>query len=169
MAQAYGEETGKMMSYFTGTFGLPPYANLTVVETEAGAPNGYAAPGMIFLAPRRHYQDRWPPAAGQRGFAPVVGGDGFAHHPQSPVADQRAGGLFRTAVDGARRRRGRHGNAACTASMVEALTVDNVPIIQSARLEDYSPELWALTGSKGAVGREHAALRRWATTSSLRC
>ena len=34
---------------------------------------------------------------------------------------------------------------------VEALTVDDVPIIQSARLEDYSPELWALTGSKGAA------------------
>ena len=30
-----------MMSYFTGMFGLPPYANLTVVETEDGAPNGY--------------------------------------------------------------------------------------------------------------------------------
>ncbi len=40
------------MSYFTGIYGLPPYANLTVVETEAGAPNGYAAPGMVFLAPR---------------------------------------------------------------------------------------------------------------------
>ena len=35
--------------------------------------------------------------------------------------------------------------------MVEALTVDNVPVIQAARLEDYSPELWALTGSKGAA------------------
>jgi hypothetical protein len=35
--------------------------------------------------------------------------------------------------------------------MVEALTVDNLPIIQSSRLEDYSPELWALTGSKGAA------------------
>jgi len=34
--------------------------------------------------------------------------------------------------------------------MVEALTVDNVALIQSARLEDYSPEFWALTGSKGA-------------------
>src|SRR5205085_5588880 len=33
---------------------------------------------------------------------------------------------------------------------VEALTVDNVPVIQAARLEDYSPELLALTGSKGA-------------------
>jgi len=35
--------------------------------------------------------------------------------------------------------------------MVDALTVDTVPIIQSARLEDYSPELWALSGAKGAT------------------
>ena len=28
---------------------------------------------------------------------------------------------------------------------------DNGPLIQSARLEDYSPEFWALTGSKGAA------------------
>src|SRR6185436_10997526 len=33
---------------------------------------------------------------------------------------------------------------------VEALTIDNVPVIQAARLEDYSPELLALTGSKGS-------------------
>jgi hypothetical protein len=35
--------------------------------------------------------------------------------------------------------------------MVDSLTVDTVPIIQSSRLEDYSPELWALTGAKGAT------------------
>ena len=29
--------------------------------------------------------------------------------------------------------------------------MDNVPMLQSARLEDFSPELWALTGSKGAA------------------
>ena len=46
---------------------------------------------------------------------------------------------------------GRHGDGSSASEMVEALTVDNVPIIQSARLEDYSPELWALTGSKGAA------------------
>ncbi len=32
----------------------------------------------------------------------------------------------------------------------EALTIDNIPMIQEARLEDYSPELWALSASKGA-------------------
>jgi outer membrane receptor for Fe3+-dicitrate len=52
MAQPYGDQMGKMMSYFTGLYGLPPYANLTVVETEDGAPNGYAAPGVLFLAPK---------------------------------------------------------------------------------------------------------------------
>ena len=51
MAQPYGEKIGEMMSYFTGIYGIPPYANLTVVETEAGAPNGYTAPGLLFLAP----------------------------------------------------------------------------------------------------------------------
>jgi tetratricopeptide (TPR) repeat protein len=35
--------------------------------------------------------------------------------------------------------------------MVDSLTVDTIPIIQSGRLEDYSPELWALTGAKGAT------------------
>ena len=34
---------------------------------------------------------------------------------------------------------------------VTALTVDNVPLIQTARLEDYSPEYWALSADKGAV------------------
>src|SRR5262249_35657212 len=52
MASQYGQEIGKMMAHFTGLYGLPPYANLTVVETENGAPNGYAAPGLIFLNPR---------------------------------------------------------------------------------------------------------------------
>ena len=34
---------------------------------------------------------------------------------------------------------------------VEALTVDNVPIMQASRLEDYSPEFWASTANKGAA------------------
>ena len=34
---------------------------------------------------------------------------------------------------------------------VEALTVEQPPLIQSARLEDYSPEFWAATAGKGAA------------------
>ena len=34
---------------------------------------------------------------------------------------------------------------------VEALTVTDPPMLQAARLEDYSPEFWALTAAKGAA------------------
>jgi tetratricopeptide (TPR) repeat protein len=34
---------------------------------------------------------------------------------------------------------------------VEALTVDSPPLIQISRVEDYSPEFWALTAAKGAA------------------
>src|SRR5262249_13435797 len=52
MANPYGQEAGKIMTYFTGLFGLPPYANLAIIATENGAPNGYSAPGLLFLNPR---------------------------------------------------------------------------------------------------------------------
>ena len=55
-AQPYGEETGKIMTFFTGEYGLAPQANLTLVETEDGAVNGYSAPGIVFLAPERHHE-----------------------------------------------------------------------------------------------------------------
>jgi aminopeptidase N len=34
---------------------------------------------------------------------------------------------------------------------IDALTIDNVPLIQTARMEDYSPEYWALSADKGAA------------------
>jgi hypothetical protein len=150
MAQHYGEETGKQMSYFTGMFGLPPYANLTVIETEDGAPNGYAAPGLLFLNPR-----------------------GIGHEPNGKLlANEISRQWFEELVSPASRNHLWLTNGLAAYSellwtehaagaggmesqmhdvMVEALTIDNVPIIQAARLEDYSPELWALTGSKGAA------------------
>ena len=48
----YGDETGKVLTYLTSVFGLPPQSSLTLVETEPGTPNGYAAQGLIFLSPR---------------------------------------------------------------------------------------------------------------------
>jgi len=150
MAQAYGEQTGKMMAYFGGLYGLPPYANLTLVETEEGAPNGYSAPGMIFLAPRaigkqvnskllanqtsrQWWEQLTSPTTrnhlwvenGLAAYSELV----WAEHEKGP------GGMEQQRRD----------------VFVEALTIDNVPAVQSSRLEDYSPELWALTGSKGAA------------------
>jgi tetratricopeptide (TPR) repeat protein len=36
-------------------------------------------------------------------------------------------------------------------TFIEALTLDAVPVSQSGRLEDYSPEFWAATAGKGAA------------------
>ena len=150
MAQPYGEQTGKMMTYFGGLFGLPPYANLTLVETEEGAPNGYAAPGLIFLAPRgigrqvnskllanntarQWWEELLSPTTrnhlwienGMAAYSELI----WTEHEKGPGAmEQQRRDTF-----------------------VEALTIDNVPAIQASRLEDYSPELWALTGSKGSA------------------
>jgi len=150
MAQQYGETIGQMMTHFTGMFGLPPNANLSVMETDDGAPNGYAAPGMIFLNPR---------AIGKQVSAKLLANEisrqwweelvspttrnhlwltnGFAAYSELLWAEHSAG-------PGAMEKQFHDDE-------VDALTIDNVPIIQSARMEDYSPELWALTGSKGAA------------------
>jgi tetratricopeptide (TPR) repeat protein len=150
MANAYGQETGKIMSYFTAIFGLPQYANLTLVETENGAPNGFSAPGIIFLNPRGIGRDvaiklmsnqisrQWwhvlmSPATRNHLWLT----NGFAAYSELLYAEHNTGpGALETQFRDV---------------AVEALTVDNVPVIQAARLEDYSPELWALTGSKGAA------------------
>jgi len=150
MAQAYGEETGKVMSYFTGMFGLPPSADLVLVETEAGAPNGYAGPGLLFLAPRgigqnpngkllanqitrQWFEDLVSPATRNHLWL----SNGPATYAEALWTEHASGpGALQTQMRD---------------TTVEALTVDNVPVVQSARLEDYSPELWALTGSKGAA------------------
>ena len=149
MAQAYGEQIGKTMSYFTGMFGLPPYANLTVMETEEGAPNGYAAPGLIFLAPR---------GIGRQPSARLIANQVSRQWWEDLVGPSTRNHLWLTnglaAYSELLWTEHASGPSAMETQardvMVEALTVDNVPLIQSARLEDYSPEFWALTGSKGA-------------------
>ncbi len=150
MEQQYGEQVGQMMTHFTGTFGLPPYANLAVIETEEGAPNGYSVPGMIFLNPhaigtqvgskllanqisRQWWEELVSPTT--RNHLWVT--NGLAAYSEILWTEHSSGP---GAVESQYRD-----------DMVEALTVNTVPVIQAARMEDYSPELWALTGSKGAA------------------
>jgi tetratricopeptide (TPR) repeat protein len=150
MAAAYGEETGKVMTFLTSVYGLAPQANLALVETEEGTPNGYSAPGVIFLSPR--------------GIGNNVG--------DRLLANQLARQWWGTLVSPINRdhmwlengnaryaellwEEHANGPAAFEDAMhetnIEALTVDNPPVIQSGRLEDYSPEFWATTAGKGAA------------------
>lgn len=150
MARSYGEEAGKLMADLTGTFGMPPQAALTLVETDKFTPNGYSAPGVLFLSTnaigkqvntrllanqiaRQWWGNSVSPASrnhlwlvnGMARYAELmqVEGGGGAEAMQTEIRD-----LY-----------------------VEALTIEDVPIIQSARLEDYSPEYWAVTSAKATA------------------
>jgi aminopeptidase N len=150
MANAYGAATAQMVNYFTGIYGLAPYANLTVVETVDGAPNGYAAPGILFLSPRAISKDV---------NANVLANQVARQWWEEEVSPQNRNhiwlengmALYSEALWGEHEK----GAAAMDQRMkdlaITALTVDNVPLIQTARLEDYSPEYWALSADKGAV------------------
>jgi aminopeptidase N len=119
------------------------------METEAGAPTGYAAPGMIFFAPatigNRANSKAISNAVARQWWESLVSPttrnhlwleNGMATYSELLWTEHSVGeGAMETQLHN---------------EMVGALTEDTVPVIQAARLEDYSPELWALTGSKGA-------------------
>jgi tetratricopeptide (TPR) repeat protein len=150
MAGPYGEEFAKTMTFFTDLFGIPPQRNLVVVETEAGAPNGYAAPGLVFMSPkgigatvntkvvanqvaRQWWEEQVSPATRNHMWIE----NGMARYAELLYIEHAQGsGAFDQEVHD---------------TYVTALTVDNPPLIQSARLEDYSPEYWAATAGKGAA------------------
>lgn len=150
MAQAYGEEIAKAISFFTGIYGSPPRLSLTVVETEAGAPNGYSAPGMLFLSPggigKQVNLKLVANQVSRQWFGTLVSPstrnhmwleNGLARYSEILYVEQANGsGAMQNEIHDA---------------YIEALTVDQPPMIQAARLEDYSPEYWATTGGKGAA------------------
>ncbi len=149
MGGQYGASIAAMVNYFTGLFGQVAYGNLTVVETEAGAPAGYSAPGLLFLNPRTIGRD-----VNARVLANQVSQQwwGVAVSPATRNHMWLTNGL--AAYSEGLWAEHEKGAAALEAQMktvsIEALTIDTVPMIQAARMEDYSPEYWALTGSKGA-------------------
>jgi aminopeptidase N len=150
MAQAYGQEVGKAMTYLTSVLGVPPQSSLAVVETEAGTPNGYSAPGILFLSPRSIGKQVSPRLisnqVARQWFGVLVSPttrnhmwlqNGLARYAELMYIEHLngAGALENEVRD----------------TYIEALTLDNVPVIQSGRLEDYSPEFWAATAGKGAA------------------
>ena len=150
MARAYGEEAGKQMAELTALFGLPPSAALTLVETDSNTPNGYAAPGMIFLSTKaigKEVNARLVANQASRQWwgnfvYPATRNHIWIMHSMARYAElleiEQASGPG--AVD-----------AEMKDVYVEALTVNDPPISQSGRLEDYSPEYWAVTSAKGAA------------------
>jgi len=147
---ANAAEIGKIMTHFTATCGLPPQASLSVVETGDGAPAGYAAPGIIFLAPSSLREE---PAV--RTLANQIARQwwGVLVSPESRDHIWLVNGMSRYAeMLYIEQQAGKSGfEAESKLTYIDALTVDDVPVLQAARYEDYAPEYWALTGSKGAA------------------
>jgi len=150
LAGAYGQETGKLMAFLTSLFGLPPRASLTLVETEEGAPNGYAAPEIVFLSPQgigRQVSTRilanqvsrqwWGVLLSGSTRGHIWLNNGLARYSEMLYLEQTNGpaALEAEARDVA----------------IDALTINHVPVIQTGQLEDYSPEFWAVTAAKGAA------------------
>ncbi|HVW85132.1 MAG TPA: M1 family aminopeptidase [Bryobacteraceae bacterium] len=149
-ANAYGAATAQMVNHFTSIFGLVPYANLTIVQMMDGAPNGYSAPGVLFLAPQSIAKEVntnvlanqiarqwWEIDVSPINRNHIWLENGMAKYSEALWLEHEKGAaaLEQRMKD----------------SAVTALTVDNVPLIQTSRLEDYSPEYWALSADKGAV------------------
>ena len=150
LAAPYGEETGKIVTYFSDLYGPAPQANLTIIETGDGAPNGYATEGILFLAPRSiSKQVNARVLANQiarEWWGVLVSATTRDHHWITNGAARYSELLYVEHTGG---------QAALEAEVrdtyVEALTVEEPPLIQAGRLEDYSPEYWVLTGGKGAA------------------
>jgi hypothetical protein len=150
MANTYGDETGKVMSFLTSLYGLAPQANLTLVETEDGTPNGFSAPGIIFLSPRgignqfaaRLMANQLARQWWETLVSPINRDHLWLENGNARYAellwDEHANGSSAMEQD-------------LHDTYVEAMTVDTPPLIQAGRLDDYSPEYWALTAGKGAA------------------
>lgn len=149
-AQSYGEVTGKMMTFFTSKYGLAPQAGLTLVETDGGAVNAYAAPGIIFLAPNQignPVKERVLADQVSRQWWGVLVSPTNRDHLWLLNGPARYSELIYTKFASGESAM----DTAVKETYIEALTVKNPPLIQASRLQDYSYEYWALTAAKGAA------------------
>jgi len=160
LARAYGEATGEIMANMAVRFGPPYSQNLTIVEVGDYAPEAYAAPGLIFMSPygirssvnRRvlgtqvaHQWWRSIVTPGNRSHLWLDHGLAW-YSALLEIQDSQGQETFDQEIQLTR---------------VEALTYNDIPIIQSNRLPEFSPELEALAGAKGAMVLN---MLRWVVT-----
>jgi len=150
LAREYGEAAGEMVGFYKDMFGAPYSGSLTIVESGQYSPDGYAAPGLIFLSPygmrntlnrrllARQVAHQWWRCMVTPGNRSHLWLDyGFAWY--AALLETR-NSLGEEAFD-----------QAIQETRVEALTFSEIPIIQSDRLPPFSPEIEALAGAKGAM------------------
>jgi aminopeptidase N len=138
------------MVYLTSIFGTPQQANMTVVETGSGAPAGYSAPGVLFVsssaAGREPSQRLLANQITRQWYGNLVSPAGRNHIWIANGTAKYAEILYQEHINGAGVMEGEIRDL-----YVDAMTVTDAPVLQAARFEDYSPEFFAVTGSKGAT------------------
>ena len=150
LAREYGEAAGEIINFYSGLFGAPYSKSLAIVEIDEYAPNGYWAPGMIFLNPygigpavnRRLLgtlaANQWWGALvgpGNRNHLWLV--DGLAYYSALLEIEEMEG---EEAFD-----------ARLSEARIESLTYNDIPMTQTGRLTDFSPEMHALAGARGVM------------------
>lgn len=146
----WGEHTGKVMNYLASVFGLPPVSTIALVETGPRAPGGYAAPGILFVSTgqaRRDPSDRvLANQLTRQWYGNLVSPVNRNHIWIANGMAKYAEFLYQVHLNG-----DQVVEPEIRDLYVDAMTVTEAPVLQAARYEDYSPEFFAVTGSKGAA------------------
>lgn len=150
LSQQYGETAAEMVGFYSDLYGAPYSKSLAIVEMGEFAPTGYWAPGMILMSPYGRLETVNRPLLGKlvanQWWGAVVGAgnrnhlwlvDGLARYSALLETEESEGEeAFVSALNDTR---------------VNALTFDEVPLRQSERVADFSPQLEALTSARGAM------------------
>ncbi len=150
LAQEYGETAAEMVDFFSDLYGAPYSKSLAIVEMGEFAPTGYWAPGLVLMSPygRRETLNRqllgklvanqwWGTLVGPGNRNHLWLADGLALYSALLEIEETEGEDAFVEVLGNTR--------------VNALTFDEVPLRQSSRVADFSPQMEALTSARGAM------------------
>jgi aminopeptidase N len=149
-AQPWGDEVGKAMTFLTTIFGLAPQSTLAIVETGEGAPTAYSVPGMLFVSSAAAARQPSPRVLAnqltRQWFGSLISPTNRNHIWLSNGIARYMELMYLEQINGPSILEGEIRDL-----YVDALTATDAPVLQAARFEDYSPEFFAVTGSKGAA------------------
>ena len=150
LALEYGEAAAEMVEFYTDLFGAPYSKSLSIIEMGEYAPDGFWAPGMVLVSPyaRREALNRqllgklvanqwWGTLVGAGNSNHLWLVDGTAQYSALLEVEESEGEeVFQESLNSTR---------------IEALTFDEVPLRESSRVGDFSPQMKALTSARGAM------------------
>jgi hypothetical protein len=150
-AALYGQETAKILNFFSEPFGPLPQPGVALAPLPEGTLPAYSAPGLLLLGKRQ-----WTEEVNRRALARLVAGQWWGNEvlAASPNDAWVTDGLARYCEAlYVQQQAGQEGfNKVLEELAVGALTYeDAAPIAQAARLTPYSPEYNSVVVNKGAL------------------